>query len=108
MATQLFVYYRIPKAEIDLGLACAGELIRSLKEHNLGRAKLYQREESDKPYFTLMEVVEPEPSHFQHFDDFNVKVQELARQCFSAFETPPARHTEVFAEVPDSAFKPCA
>ena len=49
MATQLFVYYRLPKAEISLGLACAAELIKALEGENLGTAKLYQREEADKP-----------------------------------------------------------
>jgi len=108
MATQLFVYYRVPKAEISLGLACAAELIKALEDNNLGTAKLYQREEADKPYFTLMEVIEPEQGQFKQIQDYCDKVQELAIQCFSAFENPPARHTEVFAQVPASAFKPCA
>lgn len=108
MATQLFVYYRIAKADIDLGLACAGELIKALEGENLGTAKLYQREEADKPYFTLMEVIEPAPVQSKQIDDFCKKVQELARQCFSSFENPPARHTEVFSEVPAGAIKPCA
>lgn len=108
MATQLFVYYRIPKADIGLGLVCACELIKALEGENLGTAKLYQREEADKPYFTLMEVIEPEQGQLQQIQDLCEKVQELARHCFSAFENPPARHTEVFAEVPTSAFKPCA
>jgi hypothetical protein len=108
MATQLFVYYRIPKADISLGLACAGEFIKALEEDNLGTAKLYQREEADKPYFTLMEVIEPEQGRFKQIQDYCDKVQELAIQCFSTFENPPARHTEIFTEVSASVFKPCA
>lgn len=108
MATQLFVYYRVPKAEIELGLACAGELIQALKTHNLGCVKLYQREEADKPYFTLMEAIEPEQGQFKQIQDYCEKVQELAARSFSPFENPPARHTEIFTEVPAGAFKPCA
>ena len=108
MAMQLFVYYRIPKADIGLGLACAGELIKALQARNLGTAKLYQREEASKPYFTLMEVIEPAPVQSKQIEDFCEKVQELARLCFSPFENPPARHTEIFTEVSTEAFKPCA
>ncbi|BET26054.1 hypothetical protein EV673_0848 [Limnobacter thiooxidans] len=108
MAMQLFVYYRIPKADIAQGLACAGELIKALEGENLGTAKLYQREEADKPYFTLMEVIEPAPVQSKQIADFCEKVQELAKRSFSTFENPPARHTEIFSEVIVGAAKPCA
>jgi len=108
MTTQLFVYYRIPKTDIGLGLGCAGELIKALAEQNLGTAKLYQREEQDKPYFTLMEVIEPHPDTSIQIEEFILKVQSLAAQSFCVFDTVPARHTEVFTEVTAGMFKPCA
>lgn len=100
MTRQLFIYYRVPKAEIALGLACAGQLMATLNEQGLGRGELFQREETDKPYFTLMEVITPAAAHAEHIEEFTNHVEQLAIRCFSTLPTPPGRHVEIFTPVP--------
>lgn len=104
MTCQLFIYYRIPKADIALGLACAAKLMESVQQQGLGQCKLFQREEADKPYFTLMEVIHPAAPHAARIADFSVQIEQLAAHCFSDFANAPSRHVEVFSEV----FSPCA
>lgn len=99
MKRQLFIYYRIPKAEFALGVSCAQLLAEQLLKQGLGHLALFQREELDKPYFTLMEVITPEASHSANIERFSTKVQALANVCFKAMSNPPARHLELFSEV---------
>lgn len=100
MTRQLFIYYRVPKAEIALGLACAGQLMATLNEHGLGQGVLFQREETDKPYVTLMEVITPAAEHAERIEEFTSKVEQLAILCFSTLPNPPGRHIEIFSPVP--------
>lgn len=100
MTRQLFIYYRVPKAEIALGLACATQLMATLNEHGLGQGELFQREEADKPYVTLMEVITPAAGHAVHIEEFTSKVEQLAILCFSTLTNPPGRHIEIFSPVP--------
>lgn len=104
MTCQLFIYYRIPKADIALGLACATKLMESVQQQGWGQGKLFQREESDKPWFTLMEVIEPASPHATHLAEFSVQIEQLAAHCFAGFANAPSRHVEIFSEV----FNPCA
>lgn len=99
MVRQLFVYYRIPKADIAMGLACASQLIEALNEQGLGTAELFQREETEKPYFTLMEVIRPTPAQAGDLEQFSITVDQLATFCFAILPTQPVRHTEVFNSV---------
>lgn len=99
MTRQLFIYYRIPKAEIALGLACARQLLGALKEQGIGHGELFQREEADKPYFTLMEVITPASAHAEQIEEFKIKVQQLATASFAKLPNPPGRHVEVFSSV---------
>ncbi|WP_334119622.1 DUF4936 family protein [Limnobacter sp.] len=104
MTCQLFIYYRIPKTDIVLGLACARNLMESVRQQGWGQGKLFQREEADKPYFTLMEVIEPAAPHATHVAEFSVQIELLAARCFADFTNAPNRHIEVFHEVSN----PCA
>lgn len=97
MKRQLFIYYRVPKADIALGLACAGQLLAALKVQGLGHGELFQREEVDKPYFTLMEVITPASAHAEQIEEFTSTVQQLATTCFANLPNPPGRHVEVFS-----------
>ena len=99
MMRQLFIYYRIPKADIALGLACAEELLLRIEELGLGSGKLFQREEGDKPYFTLMEVLTPAATHTEQIQAFSDKVEHLAICCFSTLPNLPGRHVEIFTPV---------
>ncbi|MCR2746931.1 DUF4936 family protein [Limnobacter parvus] len=99
MMRQLFIYYRIPKADIALGLTCAGQLMDALKNQGLGSGELFQREEADKPYFTLMEVITPATAHADHIEEFTRKVQIQAAASFALLPNPPSRHVEVFSPV---------
>lgn len=105
MARKLFVYYRIPKADIALGMACAHQLMISLKNQGLGTGELFQREEADKPYFTLMEVIQPAAISAENIAEFSAQVEQLATACFAGLPTMPGRHTEIFSE---AGKKPCA
>lgn len=104
MTCQLFIYYRIPNADIALGLACATKLMKLVQQQGLGQGKLFQREEADKPYFTLMEVIQPAAQHATQVAEFSVQIEQLAVHCFAGFANAPSRHVEVFSEV----FSPCA
>lgn len=99
MTRQLFIYYRIPKANIALGLACAEKLLAMLGEQGFASGELFQREEVDKPYFTLMEIITPTPAHLEHIKELTSKVEQLATVCFSALPVPPSRHVEVFSKL---------
>lgn len=104
MTCQLFIYYRIPKVDIALGLACAAKLMDSLQQQGLGQCRLFQREEADKPYVTLMEVIHPAAPHATRVAEFSVQIEQLAAHCFAGFVNAPSRHVEVFSEV----LSPCA
>lgn len=99
MMRQLFIYYRIPKADIALGRACARQLLTALEEQKLGCGQLFQREETDKPYFTLMEVITPAMEHAEHIEEFMLKVQEQAKASFAKLPNAPGRHVEVFSKL---------
>ena len=99
MKRQLFIYYRIPKADIALGLQSAKQMATLVQEQGLGESQLYQREEVDKPYFTLMEVVHPAPEHSACSADFIGKLEQLATRCFADLPTIPNRHIELFSTV---------
>lgn len=105
MTRQLFIYYRIPKAEIALGMACAHQFMATLHDQGLGSGELFQREESDKPYFTVMEVITPAPAHLANIEEFIHKVQQLATACFLKLPDSPSRHVEVFRKVATQDFK---
>jgi len=98
---QLFIYYRIPKADIALGRACARQLVTALEEQKLGCGQLFQREETDKPYFTLMEVIYPAPEFSDCTALFTEKVEKMAATCFTDLPSLPSRHLELFTELPD-------
>lgn len=104
MPHRLFVYYRIPKADIATGLSSARLLADRLNSQGLGKATLYQREEADKPYFTLMEEIRPASDLQGDMAAFSLQVEQLAATCFSTLQPTPARHTEVFTELEP----PCA
>lgn len=104
MTRQLFIYYRIPKADIALGLQCARHMAACLKEQGLGHSQLFQREEADKPYFTLMEVIHPAPEHSLCQPVFIDTLAQLANDCFADLPSLPSRHIESFSEV-DSGVK---
>ena len=105
MTRKLFVYYRIPKADIALGMSCANQLMISIKDQGLGTGALFQREETDKPYFTLMEVIQPATKQADNITEFSAQIEQLATTCFALLPTMPGRHTEIFSEVGD---QPCA
>lgn len=101
MNRQLFIYYRIPKADIALGLACTQKLMTQIQALGLGSGELFQREEADKPYFTLMEVITPTATYAaDHLEAFAGKIEQLAVVCFSSVPNPPSRHVEVFSKLP--------
>lgn len=104
MTRQLFIYYRIPKADIALGLQCARHMAACLKEQGLGHSQLFQREEADKPYFTLMEVIHPAHEHSSCQAAFIETLEQLAKSCFAVLPGLPSRHIELFSEV-DSGVK---
>lgn len=99
MTRQLFIYYRIPKADIALGLRCAKHMAACLKEKGLGHSQLFQREEAGKPYFTLMEVIYPAPEYLACEAAFIETLAQLANASFADFPVVPSRHVEVFSEV---------
>ena len=99
MNYKLFIYYRIQKADIALGLACAKQLMGQVQQQGLGQGQLFQREEADKPYFTLMEVIEPADQYAAAVDQFTLQIDALAAHCFSGFESSPSRHVELFSPV---------
>lgn len=99
MKRQLFIYYRIPKADIDLGLRCASQMAGTLKQMGLGSSQLYQREEADKPYFTLMEVIHPAPEYSECEASFTEQIEQLAATCFAELPSLPSRHVELFSEI---------
>lgn len=101
MKRQLFIYYRIPKADIALGLRCARRLASQLKQQGLGHSQLFQREEVDKPYFTLMEVIHPAPEFSDCTALFTEKLEQMAATCFTDLPSLPSRHLELFTELPD-------
>jgi len=100
MTWQLFIYYRLPKADIVIGLACAENLMAQIKALGLGSGELFQREEADKPYFTLMEVITPTATQAEPIETFAGKIEQLAANCFSSVPNPPSRHVEVFTKLP--------
>ena len=104
MTRQLFIYYRIPKADIALGLQCARHMAACLKEQGLGHSQLFQREEAGKPYFTLMEVIHPAHEHSSCHAAFIETLKQLAKSCFAGLPSLPSRHIELFSEV-DSGVK---
>ena len=97
--TQLFVYYRIQKPDIETGLRCAKALMADLAVQGLARGQLYQREEEGKPYYTLMEVITPIQGQGLHSFDFQAKLDHLVTVHFSAMSVPPQRHVELFTPV---------
>lgn len=99
MKRQLFIYYRIPKADIAVGLQSAKQMAALVQEKGLGHSQLYQREEVDKPYFTLMEVIHPAPEHSACLTEFTERVEQLATICFAGLPTIPNRHIELFSSV---------
>lgn len=99
MNRQLFIYYRIPKADIVLGLRCARRMAACVQQQGLGRSQLFQREEADKPYYTLMEVIHPAPEHSLCEPVFIDALAQLANDCFAELPTMPSRHLELFEEV---------
>ena len=99
MTRQLFIYYRISKADIALGLRCAEHMATCLKQQGLGHSQLFQREEVDKPYFTLMEVIHPAHEHSACEAAFIETLAQLANVCFADFPVVPSRHVEVFTQV---------
>lgn len=99
MSSQLFIYYRIPKTEISAAIQCAQRLMHALHEQGLGHGQLFQREEADKPYFTLMEVIYPNPDHSDSLGTFTTQVELLAANCFADLPSNPGRHIELFSEV---------
>ena len=99
MTRQLFIYYRIPEADIALGLTCAENLMHQIKALGLGSGELFQREEADKPYFTLMEVIYPNPGHSDSLGTFTTQVELLAANCFADLPSHTDRHIELFSEV---------
>lgn len=99
MTRKLFIYYRISKADIALGLRCAEHMATCLKQQGLGQSQLFQREEEDKPYFTLMEVIHPAHEHSACEAAFIETLARLAHVCFADFPAVPSRHVEVFSEV---------
>jgi hypothetical protein len=101
MKRQLFIYYRIPKADIAPGLQCARRLATQLKQQGLGHSQLFQREEVDKPYFTLMEVIYPAPEFSDSTALFTEKLEQMAATCFADLPSPPSRHLELFTELHD-------
>jgi hypothetical protein len=105
MKRQLFIYYRIPKADIALGLRRASQMAGTLKQMGLGSSQLFQREEADKPYFTLMEVIHPAPGFANCNAEFIEKLEQLARACFADLPTMPCRHVELFSELSEEPNK---
>jgi hypothetical protein len=101
MKRQLFIYYRIPKADIALGMQCANIMATRLKQQGLGQSQLFQREETDKPYFTLMEVIHPAPEYSSCSAAFIKTLEQIATATFSALPTLPSRHVELFDEITD-------
>jgi hypothetical protein len=99
MTRQLFIYYRIPKADIALGLTCAENLMHQIKALGLGSGELFQREEADKPYFTLMEVITPTATQAEPIETFAGKIEQLAANCFSSVPSQPSRHVEIFTSL---------
>lgn len=99
MSSQLFIYYRIPNAETSLGIRCAQRLMNTLQEHGLGHGQLFQRQEADKPYLTLMEVINPSADHSGCMSTFTAQVEQLAAGCFAELIESPSRHVELFTQV---------
>ncbi len=97
--TQLFVYYRIPKPEIETGLRCATALMADLAIDGLAQGQLYQREEEGKPYYTLMEVITPVEGQDIDTVEFTTRFNQLVAQHFSALAGLPQRHVELFKPV---------
>lgn len=93
---QLFIYYRISKSEIAMGVQCAQQFMAMLKQRNLGQGELFQREEENKPYFTLMEVIQPSAAHAENMTEFTRLIGEAVAICFASMPTLPTRHIEVF------------
>lgn len=99
MKQRLFIYYRIPKPQIALALTCAKQLMLKIVNEGLGTGEFFQREEVGKPYFTLMEVIQPNPKNPLSIEGLSVQVECLAKECFSAIESLPIRHIELFNRV---------
>ena len=99
MSSQLFIYYRIPKTEISVAIQCAQRLMHALHEQGLGHGQLFQREEADKPYFTLMEVITPTATQAESIETFAGRIEQLAANCFSSVPSPPSRHVETFTKL---------
>lgn len=98
MPDKLFIYYRIPKADVDLGLMCAKKLLRALEQQNLGTGELFLRNEAGKPYVTLMEVICPATQYnMERAEEFNNQLAKLANTCFADLPSLPVRHTELFS-----------
>lgn len=97
--TQLFVYYRIPKPEIETGLRCAKALMADLATQGLAQGQLYQREEEGKPYYTLMEVITPKQGHDVSTEAFETQLKHMVTQHFSELPVQPQRHVELFTPV---------
>lgn len=97
--TQLFVYYRIPKPDIETGLRCATALMADLLGQNLAQGQLYQRDETDKPYFTIMEVITPRQGKAINTAELLARLDRLAIEHFSSLAQRPQRHVEVFNPV---------
>jgi hypothetical protein len=72
-----------------------------LKQQGLGHSQLFQREEADKPYFTLMEVIHPAPEYSACSAAFIETLEQIATATFSALPTLPSRHVELFGEITD-------
>lgn len=99
MKHQLFIYYRIPKADITLGLQCARRMATQLMQEGLGNSQLFQREETDKPYFTLMEVISPSPEYSDCTALFTEKLERIAARCFADLPKLPSRQLELFTKL---------
>lgn len=99
MNRDLFIYYRIPNTEMDLGLQCAHRLLEEIQAEGLGLGELFRREEEGKPYITFMEVIHPDPVFETKINEFSAQIERLASKYFSELQNAPARHVEIFSKV---------
>ncbi|WP_370261070.1 DUF4936 family protein [Limnobacter sp.] len=98
---QYFVYYRVEPAHVEQAIACARGLFSTLASKQIATGQLYQRTETGKPYYTLMEVLSPAASAHTEAEDFLRQIQPDVELAFAELPVTVERHSEVFKYLPE-------
>lgn len=96
-APQLFVYYRVEKAHLPHALLASKLMAAELAQAGVATAKLYVRQEDNKPYHTLMEVFSAGPQAPSEVLAWQQQIEATALVHFSEITPVPVRTVEVFA-----------